>query len=202
MIENEQVPEAAQAPRPISRAAILGALLIGAVVGGMAVEYWVVTRGVATPAAQTAAPADAADLAYLKSIVPTQSHTMKDVEDHWTNLWFAAEKRNWVLARFFFDQARQSIRWTTTIRPTRQLATGGSVDVKGMFTALDMSAFATVQIAIEDQDVAAFEAAYRQTLDGCVSCHTAVGMPFLRPTVPTSQASTILDFSPQAAPTK
>ena len=58
---------------------------------------------------------------YLKSIVPTQSHTMIDVGYHWSNLWFAAEKKNWPLARYFFDEARQSMRWTILLRPVRQL---------------------------------------------------------------------------------
>ena len=86
---------------------------------------------------------------------------MIDVGYHWANLWFAAEKKNWPLARYFFDEARQSMRWTVLMRPVRQRSNGGTVDVKGIFTAMDMSAFAAVQLAIEDQDEAAFVAAYK-----------------------------------------
>ena len=41
----------------VSALAVLSALVIGAIIGGMAVEYWFVKHAVATPAAQTAAPA-------------------------------------------------------------------------------------------------------------------------------------------------
>jgi hypothetical protein len=190
-----------QAPtRTVSRRAVLAALVIGAIIGGMAVEYWL-TRTVSTPNAQTAAAPTgdvAADLAYLKSVLPTQSHTMTSVGYHWANLWFAAEKKNWPLARFFFDESRSHMRWTILIRPVRQLPGGGTVDVKGLFTAFDMSAMATVQLAIEDQNHAEFVTAYKQALDGCHSCHTASAMPYLRPVVPTVPPSTLISFDPTA----
>jgi hypothetical protein len=181
----------------------LGAVLFGAVLGGVMVEYWLVTRGVATPAAQSAGAGSgdlATDVAHLKSVLPTQSHTMKDVGDQWVNLWFAAQKRNWQLARFFFDQGRQQIRWTLALRPERVLPppAGGTVNIRGLFTPMDMSMFAALQLTIEDEDYAAFVAAYKETLQGCHACHAAVQMPFLRPTIPTVQPSTSLDFSPPA----
>jgi len=157
------------------------------------------TRSVQTPAAQTAATGDiAADVAFLKSIVPTQSHTMNDVGYHWANLWFAAQKKNWPLARFFFDEARQHIRWTILIRPVRQRSDGGTVDVKGLFAGFDMSLMAAVQLAIEDQNEAEFVNAYKQALDGCHSCHVASEKPYLRPVVPTAPPSTLIDFNPPA----
>jgi hypothetical protein len=188
------------APRRIGPFAVLGAVLFGAVIGGVLVEYWLVRRGVATPSAQTApggAGGDlAADVAHLKSVLPTQSHTMKDVGDHWVNLWYAVQHKNWPLARFFFDQGRQQIRWTLAIRPERVLPGGGTVNVRGLFTPMDMSSFAALQLTIEDEDTEAFVAAYKETLNGCHSCHTAVRMPFLRPTVPTVPPSSSLSFDP------
>jgi hypothetical protein len=173
----------------------LGLLVLGAVIGGMIVEYWLVTRGTATTSAQV--PGDvAAEVQRLSGLLPTQSHTMKDVGDHWANLWFAARQQNWPLARFFFDQARQSARWTVAVRPERQMPDGSTVDVRGLLTAVDLSAFATVQFAIEDERLPEFEAAYRQTLGSCHECHTKVGMPYLRPTVPSMPATTVLDFDP------
>jgi hypothetical protein len=174
-------------------------MVLGAVIGGMAVEYWLVKHGVEAPAAQSQAPVAgsvADDVAQLKKISPVQSHTMNDVGYHWANLWFAAEKKNWPLAMYFFREARQAIRWTVLIRPVRQLPGGGTVDIKGMFDALDPSAFAAVQIALEDQDTAAFESSYKQALTACHSCHTSSGLPFLQPKVPTAPLSTILNFDP------
>lgn len=180
----------------VSALAVLSALIIGAIVGGMAVEDRFVKHAVATPAAQTAAPAAglAADVDQLKKIVPVQSHTMHDVGYHWANLWFAAEKKNWPLATYFFNESRQAVRWTVLIRPVRQLPGGGTVNIKGIFDSINPTAFATVQIAIEDQDSAAFVSVYKQALTACHSCHAAAGLPFLRPTVPTAPPTTILSF--------
>lgn len=187
--------------RTVGAPAILAALVGGAVIGGMAVEYWLTTRAVSPTVAQTtAAPsADlAADVKHLQDVLPTQSHTMTDVGFHWANLWFAAEKKNWPLARFFFDEARQHVRWTILIRPVRKLPDGKTVDIKGIFDAVDPSAFATVQLAIEDQDTAQFEMAYKQALEACYSCHKAAGKPYLRPMVPTAPPSTMINYDPSA----
>ena len=188
--------ETAPAPRQgFGKPAILVALVLGAIVGGMAVEYWFVKHGMATPGAQQTPAAATGDIAHLQQVLPTQSHTMKDVGDFWTNLWFAAQKKNWPLATYFFTEARQAVRWTVLIRPVRQLPGGGTVDIKGQFDAIDPTAFAFVQLALEDQDSAAFVDAYKQALTACQSCHAAAGLPFLRPTLP-SGTSTILSFDP------
>jgi hypothetical protein len=183
----------------MNKPAVFVALVLGAIVGGMAVEYWM-TQNVPTPAVQVT-PATAAatgDVAYLKSVVPTQSHTMIDAAYHWSNLWFAADKKNWPLARYFFGEARQSIRWSILIRPVRQLPDGKTVDVKGIFSAVDISAFAAVQLALEDEDHAAFVTSYKSALEACYSCHTASGLPFLRPVVPTTPPSSVISFEPTA----
>ena len=169
--------------------------------GGMAVEYWFVKHAVAAPGAQTAAPAGsdlAADVSRLKALVPPQSHTMTDVGYQWANLWFAADKKNWPLARFFFDAARQQIRWTIAIRPVRPLPAGGTVNIRGIFDAIDPSAFATVQLAIEDANSAEFVTAYKAALTACYSCHVSAGMPYLRPMIPTAPPSTLISFDPVA----
>ena len=163
MNERDRADAGAEPPavesRRISPGAFLAALVLGAIIGGMAVEYWRVKHGVANIAADMQAPVAggvAADVAQLKKITPVQSHTMHDVGYHWANLWFAAEKKNWPLAMYFFREARQAVRWTILIRPVRQLPNGGTVDSKGIFDSIDPSAFAAVQIALEDEDTAAF----------------------------------------------
>ncbi|MGB7219825.1 MAG: hypothetical protein WBD07_13585 [Vicinamibacterales bacterium] len=187
--------------RAVGAPAVLAALVLGAIIGGMAVEYWLVTRGTPPAEAQTGAEpsaALAADVARLKALLPTQSHIMNDVAYHWSNLWFAVEKNNWPLARYSFDEARQSVRWAVLLRPVRKLQNGKDVDVKGIFDGVDPSAFATVQIAIEDKDTAAFADAYKQALVACYSCHKAVGHPELHPMVPTAPPTTIINFDPNA----
>ncbi len=138
--------------------------------------------------------AAAADVQHLTDISPTQSHTMFDVGYFWANMWFAVKARNWPLATYFFNEARQAVRWTVLIRPTRQLPGGGTVDMKGQFDAIDPSAFAFVQIALEDKDSQAFEDAYTQALAACQTCHAAAGLPYIRPTIPTAPPTTILNY--------
>ena len=80
------------------------------------------------------------------------------------------------------------------IRPVRQLAGGGTFDIKRAFDVIDPTAFAAVQLAVEDEDAAAFEAAYKQALTACQSCHAQAGLPFIRPQIPTAPPSTILSY--------
>lgn len=203
MDANELPQDPAQAPRQgVGKFAVLGALVLGAIVGGVIVEYWLVTRGIEAPRAQTT-PASgdlAADVAHLKSVLPTQGHTMKDVGDQWVNLWFAVQRKNWPLARYSFTEGRQQIRWTLAIRPERVLPppSGATVDLRSLFRPMDMSTFAALQLAVEDEDTEAFVAAYKQSLTACHSCHTAVQMPYLRPTIPTVPPSSVLSFDPVA----
>ena len=153
----------------------------------------------APAAGGTAASTDvAADLTRLKGLVPSQSHTMADVGFHWSGLWFAAEKKNWPLAQFYFDEARQHIRWTIAIRPVRKQTDGTDVDLKGIYDAIDLSAFASVKLAIEDKDSSAFVTAYKTSLEACYSCHKTNGKPYLRPMIPTTPPQTIINFDPNA----
>jgi hypothetical protein len=194
---HESPPAPAPAPKQgVGKFGVIAALIIGAIVGGMAVEYWLVRQGIESPAAQAPTGAAASELERLVQIAPTQSHSMKDVGDHWANLWFAVQAENWPLANFYFVQARQAVRWTVAIRPERQMPDGSTVDVRGLFNAIDPSAFAFVELALEDEDKAAVESAYREALTACQSCHAAVGLPFLKPTVPTAPPTTILGFEP------
>jgi hypothetical protein len=170
----------------------------GAVAGGAVVELWRSGREPVPAAAQTTGPASA-DVERLKTFVPSQSHAMADVGYHWTNLWFAAEQKNWPLAEFYFNEARSHIQWTIRIRPIRKDAENRDVDLQAIFDALDASSFAAVKIAIAQKDSQKFTAAYKLGLDGCYTCHKTSAKPFLRVTVPTAPAQTILDFAPNPA---
>ena len=59
-----------------------------------------------------------------------------------------------------------------------------------------MSAFAAMQLALEDEDPTAFVTSYKSALEACYSCHTASGLPFLRPGIPTTPPTTVLSFDP------
>jgi hypothetical protein len=93
-----------------------------------------------------------ADLQRLSMLVPSQSHAMIDVGHHWTNLWFAAEQKNWRLAEFYFNEARSHMQWTILIRPIRKDDQNRDVDLQAIFDALDVSSFAGVKMAIAQKD--------------------------------------------------
>lgn len=181
----------------MNKGAVLGALLLGAIIGGMSVEFWLAKWGAARPRAQQELTGQAAtDLAHLKQISPTQSHAMQDVASHWSNLWFAGQKKNWPLAMFFLREARQTVRWAVLIRPERPLPGGGTMDMKGQFAAIDPTSFNDVQLAIENESLTEFETTYKDATIACHSCHVAAGLPYLQPVVPTGPPSTILNYDP------
>ena len=134
-----------------------------------------------------------ADVAKLKVNAPSQSHTMTDVGAHWTSLWFAAEKKNWPLAMFYFEEARAHIVWTIQLRPVRKAPDGSDVNLMPIFQSIDTSAFKAVTDAIQAQDSTAFTAAYREALAACYGCHKASGKPYLRPQIPTAPVQTIIN---------
>jgi hypothetical protein len=181
----------------IARWVIVGLVAAGAVIGGAAVEFW--RSRVPVPTAAQPDPQAAADVDRLKTLVPSQSHAMTDVGYHWTNLWFAAEQKNWPLAEFYFNESRSHMQWTIFIRPIRKDAQNRDVDLQAIFDALDVSSFASVKFAIAQKDSQKFAAAYKLSLDGCFACHKTSGKPFLRLTVPSAPAQTILAFAPDPA---
>jgi hypothetical protein len=178
---------------------------IGALIGGGAVAYRHrndVTAAAGSMAIRSVEDArgsgdlDAlrADVARLKANAPSQSHTMSDVGYHWTNLWFAGEKKNWPLAMFYFDESREHILWTIRLRPVRKGPDGKDVNLLPIFESIDTSAFKAVADSIREQDSTAFSAAYRMMLEACYSCHKASGKPYLRPMLPTVPAQSIINF--------
>jgi len=185
--------------------------VIGVILGGSVVGYWDRTHSAAaaaTPAGQAGVTESKggegsieslrADVARLKANVPSQSHAMADVGYHWTNLWFAAEKGNWPLAAFYFDETRQHILWTIRIRPIRKGPDGNPVDLTAIFEGIDTSAFKAVTEAIQQQNHQQFVTAYRTTLEACYGCHKASGKPFLRPMMPAAPTQTLINFDPAA----
>ena len=184
-------------------------VVLGALFGAGAVEYRHRADAAAAPAPAKAGGVEDAgvtsdldalrsDVARLKANAPSQSHTMSDVGYHWTNLWFAGEKKNWPLAMFYFDETRQHILWTIRLRPVRKGPDGSDVNLVPIFEGIDTSAFKGMAEAIQQQDAQAFAAAYRMTLEACYGCHKASGKPYLRPMIPTAPSQSIINFDPAA----
>jgi hypothetical protein len=152
----------------------------------------------ASPAGDAKASTLEADVAHLKDITPSQSHTMIDVGYHMSNLWFAAQHKNWDLAAFEVDETRNRIRWTIRINPTRKKPDGEIVDIKGIFDGIDATVLPPLKDAVAKKDMKAFDAAYRTMLEACYSCHKASAKPYLRPMIPTAPPQTIINYDPNA----
>ncbi|MBI2929591.1 MAG: hypothetical protein HYY24_28335 [Verrucomicrobia bacterium] len=138
-----------------------------------------------------------AEVERLKTLVPDQAHAMEDVGYHFANLWFAAEQKNWPLADFYLAETRSHLKWAVRIRPVRQTK-AGDLDLNGILTAVDNTFLTAVKESIDQQDGQKFAVAYRQTIEGCYSCHTASEKPFIRPQVPTALAEHIINLDPRA----
>ena len=131
-------------------------------------------------------------------LLPDQSHAMVDVGYHFANLWFAADKENWPLAKYYLEETRSHLGWAVRLHPVRTTR-AGEVDLKGILQAIDNSFLTEIDSAVTNKDTAKFKTAYRQTLEGCYACHKACEKPFLRPQIPNAPSVTVLNFDPNAA---
>ncbi|HLJ23201.1 MAG TPA: hypothetical protein VKT71_03775 [Candidatus Acidoferrales bacterium] len=174
-------------------------LALGALLGGLLVSSWSRHEVLAQQAAPQASSATlAADVAHLKDLIPPHSHPMVEVGMFAANLWFAGQKRNWPLAGYYLNEARNRIRWEVQLNPGPKGADGNPVDMQAIFDGIDNGTLPRVRKAIEAKDGKEFEAAYRSMLEDCYSCHKAALRPYLRPMVPVSGAQPIINLDPAA----
>src|SRR4029453_8250128 len=133
-----------------------------------------------------------AEIERLKTLVPSYSHPMQDVAINWASLWFAAQKKNWPLARFFYNEARSHIAWTVRINPNDKV-NGEIVDLKSIYDAIDSSSLMMVRGGREKKNSTLFVPASKSVLKSCYSCHKSAGKPMIRPQIPTAQVLTIVN---------
>jgi len=153
-----------------------------------------------SPAASSQAPPEnvAARVKALEDLIPSQSHMMADVGDHFTNLWFAGKAENWPLADFYLGETKSHLRWAVRRIPIRKDNRGQDVNLVNILEAFENSQLAQLKGTIDRKDRTAFEKAYKESLTMCYSCHKAADKPYLRPQVPTEPASRIMNFDPKA----
>ena len=177
-------------------------LLLATIASAIAVTVPVQSRAAAETDAGAESPAALkAQIDQLRTLVPSQSHAMMDVAYHFTNLWFAGQKRNWPLAQFYFNESRSHIQWAIRLVPVRHTQ-AGDLNLPEVFAALDASALTELKNAIAAKDPRKFGDAYRAALGGCNACHAAAEKPFLRVRIPDAPEVHIVDMSPEAARTK
>jgi hypothetical protein len=140
-----------------------------------------------------------AEVERLKTIVPDQSHAMKDVDYHFTNLWFAGNAKNWPLADFYWKETMSHIKWAVRIIPVRKDNAGKEIKLEEILQAIEMTPSMQMGEVIKDENGGKFEPTYRSVLEGCYLCHKASDKPYLRPQIPERPATSIMNFDPKAA---
>src|SRR5204862_1319850 len=119
----------------------------------------------ASPTAKFVGPSNEAaelraEIEQLKGKVPDQSHAMKDVGYHFANLWFAGQKKNWPLAKFYLGETRSHLKWAVRIIPVRKTR-AGDLELKGILDAIDKTFLSEIDNSIENKNVEKFTGAYR-----------------------------------------
>jgi hypothetical protein len=176
-------------------------LMLGIILGAFGHSLWRIEapRAVAqAPAAGPSVASLAAELEQVKAKLTDQSHVMTDVAYHFTNLWFAAQHGHWDLAKFYATETGSHLHWAVRVIPKRKDSLGREIDLESILQAFENAPLKQVQEAIAAKDKAAFEKAYRFSLESCYACHKAADKPFLRPQIPTAPAVSIINFDPAA----
>ena len=148
--------------------------------------------------AQNAQEELAARVKALEELLPSQSHMMADVGDHFANLWFAGRAENWPLAEFYLSETRSHLRWAVRRIPVRKDGQGREIKLENILQAFENSQLTGLKGTIDGKDRAAFEELYKESLTLCYSCHKAVDKPYIRPRVPLEPTSRIVNFDPKA----
>ena len=133
----------------------------------------------------------------LRNSAPNQSHVMADVAFMFSNVWFAAQKKNWPLAAYYLNETEGRLRWMVRINPMPR-GPNGVVDVQAIFGPIDANVLPMVRQAIQSKDTTQFTSAYKQMLSSCYACHVSTGRPFLRPTIPVNPPQSIINYDPDA----
>ena len=179
-------------------------LVCGAVLGALLMLKFPVYAQAPAPA-QSDAQTPPMDLAALTAAVgqlrnsaPNQSHVMADVALMFSNVWFAAEKKNWPLANYYLNETEGRLRWMVRINPMPR-GPNGAVDIQAIFGPIDANVLPMVRQAIQAKDSGQFATAYKQMLAACYSCHVSTGRPFLKPTIPATPPQSIINYDPEGA---
>jgi hypothetical protein len=171
----------------------------------VAVLSWVLVA--VTSGCERSSPAASADpssevlaarIKALEDLLPSQSHMMADVGDHFTNLWFAGRAENWPLADFYLGETKSHLRWAVHRIPVRKDNQGKDVNLVNILEAFEKSQLAQLKTSIDGKNKPEFDRVYRESLTVCYSCHKAADKPYLRPQIPEHPASRIMNFHPKA----
>jgi hypothetical protein len=177
-----------------------GLLVLGAILGGLFVASW---EHSAAQAQQNVPPVTQAtvlgDVTRLREITPPMSHPMVEVAMFAANLWFAGDRKNWLLANYYLGEMRNRMAWEVRLNPSPKGADGNPVDMKNIFDGIDTGSLTKLKTIIAMKDSKQFAMEYKNLLSDCYSCHKTANRPYLRPMVPVAGAQPIVNLDPSAS---
>lgn len=120
----------------------------------------------------------------LEAVTPDVGQTMLSIQLHFAKLYFAAEARNWELARFEQQEILEDLNTVAALKPEEN-----GINLVGIITAFTNSPtgpLASLKDAIDVSDRPLFRKAYQNSILMCNACHQSTGRPFIVITVPTN----------------
>jgi len=123
-------------------------------------------------------------LSHLEEVTPSVAQTMLSIQSHLMKLHYAAEARNWDLARFERGEIIEDLGTVAALKPDEN---GVSlVGIISAFTNTVTGPMADMNDAMAVSDRQLFRKSYQDTILMCNACHQATGRPFIFITVPTN----------------
>ena len=90
-------------------------------------------------------------------------------------LWFAGKNRNWELAAYEVDEIKEGLQDAAKFH-----ATVDGIPVAEMIKTILDPRLEQIEKAVDARNGAQFASAFDALTDGCNSCHTKAGKPFIR----------------------
>jgi hypothetical protein len=125
-----------------------------------------------------------ARVAHLETITPDVGQMMQSIQSHFAKLHYAAEARNWDLARFERQEIAEDLETVAAMKPQ-----DNGVNLLGIISAFTNGVsgpMAQMNDAIAVSDRQLFRKAYQDMTSMCNACHQATGRPFIFITTPTN----------------
>jgi len=110
----------------------------------------------------------------LAEIQPGLGTVMIEYGARFTNVYYAAKGGNWDLAAYQLKEAREIQEVGETTRPARAEALKG----------FEKSYLDPIEAAIKAKDFKKFDKAFKDGIQGCNTCHTGQGFPFIKYQLP------------------
>lgn len=106
-------------------------------------------------------------------------------------LWFAGKNRNWELAAYEVDEIKEGLQDAAKFH-----ATVDGIPVAEMIKSILDPRLEGIEKAVDAKGSAQFASAFDALTDGCNSCHTKAGKPFIRIQRPSEPPLSNQNFAP------